>query len=237
MSKTIENEITDIIVILDRSTSIQTYGLVEKNIEGFNSFLKEQKNGVGKARLTLALFDGNTFAGGPNDAYELRYNMVDIENVPELNSDTYVPKGMTALYDAIGMTLQNYKTTTERQLASEKADKVVILIMTDGQENASKEFTKQTIAEMVKKHEDEDSWGFVFIGANIDAMGESTSLNMSVGNTVTYTSTSADTVLAYQKLSASVKKVRGQSKVMYSATLDNFAVTDDSEVKNGSDSQ
>lgn len=68
-------------------------------------------------------------------------------------------------------------------------------------------------------------------------MGESTSLNMSVGNTVTYTSTSADTVLAYQKLSASVKKVRGQSKVMYSATLDNFAVTDDSEVKNGSDNQ
>jgi len=229
--KTVEQELTDIIVILDRSSSIESYGLTKKNIEGFNSFLKEQKEETGLARMTLALFDGNWYDNGDNNAYELRYNMVDIQNVQDLDAETYIPKGMTALYDGIGITLQNYKNKLEKLPINEKPDKVVVLIMTDGEENASKEFNKKMIAEMIEKHEKEDLWGFVFMGANIDTMGESQSMNISVANTIPYTSNVADTQKLYKKLSKSVTKVRGISKETFGATLNNFAVTKDKDIE------
>lgn len=104
--KTAEEETTDIICVLDRSTSIRTSGLTEKTIEGFNSFLADQKKSIGKAKLTLCLFDGGMSYGAEvGKTYEIIHDRVDIQNVPILTDKTFVPRGMTAMYDAIGSTI------------------------------------------------------------------------------------------------------------------------------------
>ena len=95
-TKKVKAETTDIICVLDRSTSIRTSGLTDKTIEGFNSFLAEQKKAPGKAKLTLCLFDGGkSFGEVENKSYEIIHDRINLQDVPELNKDTFVPKGMT----------------------------------------------------------------------------------------------------------------------------------------------
>src|SRR3990172_484091 len=147
VTKDPSQETTEIICVLDRSTSIRTSGLIEKTIEGFNSFLADQKKLSGKAKLTLCLFDGGTGygnTGAPGETYEIRHNGIDLNDVPELNKDTFVPKGMTAMWDAIGATIDSVSNRLEKIKLEEKPDKVVILIMTDGHENSSREYTQSS---------------------------------------------------------------------------------------------
>lgn len=223
--KKAEDETTDIICVLDRSTSIRTSGLVEKTIEGFNSFLAEQKQALGKAKLTLCLFDG----GYTEKAYEIVHDRLDIQSVPELNTDTYKPTGMTALFDAIGSTIDSVYNKW-KDAGDQKSDKVVFLIMTDGEENSSKEYTKKTVAELIKKRTDEDQWAFVFIGANIDTMQAGGSMGIKTGNTMSYSNTDVGVATAYSNMSKSVSNLRSMSKVQFSASMDSL-IEDNGEKK------
>lgn len=225
--KKAEDETTDIICILDRSTSIKTSGLVEKTIEGFNAFLGEQKKAVGKATLTLCLFDGG-YAGGEK-TYEIIHDRADINSIPELTNETYVPKGMTAMYDAIGSTIDT--VYNQWKSATDKSDKVVVLIMTDGEENSSREYTQKAVFETIKKRQDEDKWAFVFIGANIDTMQAGGSMGVSKGNTLSYSNTGKGVNTAYMNMSASVSKLRSSNSNsrMYSASLDSLIADNGAE--------
>lgn len=213
--KNTDEETTEIICILDRSTSIRTSGLIEKTIEGFNSFLNDQKKLPGKAKLTLCLFDGgmgygNTGVAG--ETYEIRHSGIDIKDVPELNATTFVPKGMTAMYDAIGITIDNVAKRILETREEDRADKVIVLIMTDGEENSSKEYNQKTVFESIQNKKDTDKWNFIFIGANIDTMRVGGNMGVSTGNTLSYSNTDRGVNTAYMNMSASVKMYRSVAK-------------------------
>jgi uncharacterized protein YegL len=142
----------DITMILDRSGSMGS--MTGQVIKSFNDFLLEQKAVEGKAAISLIQFD---------DQYEINYVAVDIQDAKDLNGDTYQPRGMTALLDAIGRTIVSIK---ERRSTSEQTDDVVVVITTDGMENASEEYTRRQIREMIKECEDDLGWKFIYLAAD-----------------------------------------------------------------------
>ena len=117
------------------------------------------------------------------------YDNVDIKKAEELTDKVWFARGTTALYDAIGKTINTEKGNFKK-LGSEKPSKVLCCIVTDGHENASKEYNKNGIKSLIKKCEDED-WNFIYLAANQDAMTVGDSFGISAGNTYTYTATSA----------------------------------------------
>lgn len=137
---------TEIVAIIDRSGSMES--VKSDAIGGFNNFLEEQKKLPGKATFTLIQFDHEI---------ELKYNGVDISEVQPYTVDTYIPRGMTALYDAIGRGIGE----ASRRGANRK---VIVAILTDGHENSSKEVTRQQVSDMISKYETE-GWGFIFLAA------------------------------------------------------------------------
>jgi uncharacterized protein YegL len=169
------NEKTQIICILDRSGSMSEKGIIYESINAFNTFLDEQKKLKDKATLTVALFD---------DRYELLYDDVDIKEVSKITYEVWTPRGMTALFDAIGKTINTVKANHLR-MGSEKPSKVLVCIVTDGKENASKEFTRDGIKKLIKNCEN-DYWNFIYLAANQNAFDVGSSFGISCGNTFTY---------------------------------------------------
>lgn len=150
---------TSINVVLDRSGSMQT--ILEPTISGFNTFIAEQKKVIGECEISLHQFDNE---------YETIYSCQPIAKVLDLTAATFIPRGMTALHDAIGKTINSVGTRLSTMKEEDRPDTVIILIVTDGLENASKEFTSGTIAEMIAHQKDKYSWDFIFLGANQDAV-------------------------------------------------------------------
>jgi len=159
-----KSKITDILVVLDRSGSMAS--ITKDVIGGFNTFIEKQKKEKGKAFLTLTQFDHE---------YEVVYDRVAIGDVKALDSKTYIPRGSTALNDAIGRATKTMLESIEKRAKKDKPDNVLCLIVTDGQENASKEYTKDMIVKLIKEQE-AGNWVFSFIGtadANAFAAGMS----------------------------------------------------------------
>lgn len=191
------NNLTEVIFILDRSGSMQS--LVPDTIGGFNAFVKQQKKEVGEARLTTILFD---------DKYEVIHDQVNIQNVPELTTKEYTARGMTAMLDAIGRTINSIGERLAKTDENERPGKVVVVITTDGQENASKEFHKAQIKEMIERQQNEYNWKFLFLGANIDSASEAGSLGIDSNFAVNYSATSIGTQSLYSAVSKGVSSVR-----------------------------
>lgn len=172
------NEKTHIICILDTSGSMST--IMQDSIGGFNEFLKQQKELPDKATISVVLFD---------DQYTLLYDNVDIKNAEELTSKVWYPRGCTALYDAIGKTINNEKANLTR-LGKEAPAKVLVIIVTDGQENASHEYKRDDIKKLITNCELND-WNFIFLAANQDAFAVGQSFGISYGNTINYVASSS----------------------------------------------
>lgn len=153
-----KNGYSDITVVLDRSGSMAC--LVDEVIGAFNTFVDEQQQVAGQASFSLVQFD---------DRYEVYLDAVDLAKVGRLDRTTYVPRGMTALYDAVGRAIVATGTRLAALDEAERPDKVVFLIQTDGMENASREFDAVTLQAMIRHQQDKYAWEFVFLGANIDA--------------------------------------------------------------------
>lgn len=152
---------TEIACILDRSGSM---GAIRSDaIGGFNTFLAEQRKLPGTADLTLVLFD---------DEYEVPIKKMDLKDVEPLNEATYVPRGSTALLDAIGRTINDVDSRIMKDKEEDRPEKVIVAILTDGMENASKEFTKDQIKGLIEKQQNEKGWDFIFLAANQDAFHE-----------------------------------------------------------------
>ena len=134
--------------------------VVRPTIDGFNEFVKKQREVPGEATLLLAQFD---------DEYEVVFEK-SLPDVPELTDKTFVPRGTTALYDAIGRTIQNVGRSLEARPESERPSKVIFVIITDGFENASKDFGQAKIREMIEHQKSNYAWDFVFLGANQNAV-------------------------------------------------------------------
>lgn len=190
-------EKTKIICILDRSGSMGS--MTDDAIGGFNTFLSQQQKVEGDAIMTIIQFDHE---------YDIICKDVNIQDVKPLNRDTYVPRGSTALYDAVGITINNEIDQLGMLPLEERCDKTLIVILTDGEENSSREFRNEQIADMIKEQREVYKWEFIFLAANQDAMLTAQSFNISSGNAFTYTADSLGITQAYSKMSMASTKYR-----------------------------
>lgn len=181
------NTETEIIVVLDRSGSMSS--ILTGTIEGFNTFLKEQKNAAGEAFMTLVQFD---------DQYQIDYKSVNVKHLEGLNTNNFVPRGSTALHDAIGKTINDTKTDKP----------VVFVIITDGLENASREFRAPQIKALIEA-KTKEGWKFVYLGANQDAVLVGESMGITRGQTMSYSANSIDTISAFASTASNTKAFRG----------------------------
>lgn len=193
-------------IILDRSGSMET--IKDATIKGFDAFMEEQKVQKGTATASLTKFD---------DRIECDYFFVDIANVPKLDLQ---PRGGTALLDAIGTTLKELNTKIKSMDESEKPEQVVVVIITDGEENSSKEFTYERVAKKIAKRTEKDGWKFVYLGANQDAIASASKLNISAANSITYAATNVGTSNTYASFSGKMSAFRS-TKVDASMAFNN----------------
>ncbi len=190
---------TEIIFLLDRSGSMS--GLESDTIGGFNSFVKRQRE-HGDTNITTILFD---------DRYEiLHYN----QNAKEvcLTEKEYYTRGNTALLDAIGKTIIDVGSRIANTAPKSKPGKVIMVITTDGMENASTEFDYATIQEMIRRQQKEHEWEFVFLGANIDVRQESAKLGIQKRYARPYQATSRGTKEMFQEMDEMVCEIRAEVK-------------------------
>jgi hypothetical protein len=195
----------DITVVLDRSGSMQS--VRQDTIGGFNAFLGEQRKLPGQCTVSMVQFD---------DQYEPLYSGKPVQDAPPLSADNFVPRGMTALLDAIGRTINE----TGRRLAAmpeaHRPGKVLFVILTDGGENSSKEFTRQQVFDMIGHQKSVYSWDFVFLGANQDAISVGRSLNIADGSAMTYAANPVGTQAAFASASAYASQTRSGAQGSFS---------------------
>lgn len=160
-------DLTEIIFVLDKSGSM---GVIrEDTIGGFNTFIQDQKELPGDCIFTMATF---------NTRYDKDLEGALMESVNKLDNATYRPGGGTALLDAVGKTI-NDVVARHSTLGDEVPGKVILVVLTDGEENSSTEFSdKSDVAKMVKTQEDA-GWEIIFLGADIDAWGDGRSMGFS----------------------------------------------------------
>lgn len=166
-----KENLTEIIFILDRSGSMQS--LTQDTIGGFNSFIEKQKELPGEALVTVVMFD---------DQYEFLYDGVNIQSLPILTTKEYFARGTTALLDAIGKTINIVGVRLSNLAEEERPSKVLMIITTDGKENASKEFTYDAIKRMIDLQSNTYSWEFIFLGADLSAVDYSIGLGVKASN-------------------------------------------------------
>jgi len=183
---------TEVIFILDRSGSMS--GLETDTIGGYNSILKQQREAEGDVNITTVLFD---------DRYELLHNRESIRNVSDLTAKEYYVRGCTALVDAMGITISRFI----REIGDEK---VLFVITTDGYENASREYTADSVRKMIEKQK-EKGWEFIFMGANIDAV--STGRQFGIARNRNYVNDSSGIAATYSSLRRAVKSFVENSAV------------------------
>lgn len=150
---------TELVFILDRSGSMS--GLESDTIGGFNSMLARQKDVEGKCYITTVLFDNE---------YELLHDRIEIQAVRPISDKEYFVGGSTALLDAVGRTINKIGNVQRNTAADYRADNVLFVIITDGQENSSREYSMRRIKEMIERQKSKYDWEFIFLGANIDAV-------------------------------------------------------------------
>lgn len=183
---------THVAMIIDRSGSMSSCWSDVKG--GYKEIVKTNKNAPGKCTFTVAAFDTE---------YTLLEDFVDIQAVKD-NLDV-CPRGGTALLDAIGRTIVSVGERLKNMKKKERPAKVMVIIQTDGYENASKEFKKDDIKRMINTQTEEYNWQFQFIGASLDSVNEAQSWGIRGGCTSTYsTEKSLDTftLLGSKMLSA-----------------------------------
>ena len=173
-----KNGYAHIVILLDRSGSMET--IKSDTIGGFNRFLSEQQAVPGEATLTLVQFD---------DVTETHALFSSLGAVAPLSNSNYTTRGCTALLDAMGRTITQTGEDLKAIHEDMRPDRVLFVVITDGLENASREYKKQQIRDMVKMQESTYNWKFVFLGANMDAIAEGGSFGMAVNATMTFSPT------------------------------------------------
>jgi uncharacterized protein YegL len=184
---------THISLILDRSGSMQS--IKNDTIGGVNAFLEEQKKNGVDVTVTFVQFDTH---------YSLMNDFTPISDVALLNESTYIPRASTALLDAIGRTVNSVGEQLAKMDEADRPSKVVTVIITDGFENASREFDSKTIKTMIENQTNNFNWEFVFLGANQDAILTSSSLGIRADSTLSYAATPKGAGMAFRAVSRGV---------------------------------
>ena len=199
---------TELVFILDKSGSMA--GLESDTIGGFNSMLKKQKEVPGECRITTVLFDNR---------YELLHDRIDLRAVGPMTEREYRVGGSTALLDAIGLTIQKLVSVQKNTAEEYRAENVMFVIITDGEENSSRRFSSDRVKAMIGHEKEKYGWEFVFLGANIDAVETAGKFGISADRAVDYVPDGRGTELNFQMMSEAVADFR-ETRVLPQAPLE-----------------
>jgi uncharacterized protein YegL len=197
-----KDNLTEIIVILDRSGSMES--LVNDTIGGYNRFIEEQKQVPGEANITTVLFD---------DQYDLLHDRVNLKNIKPITNKEYFARGWTALLDAIGKTINSIGIQLNNTPEEERPSKVIVLIITDGAENSSKEYNYNQVKEMVERQQKEYNWQFLFFGANIDSFEVGGSLGIKSNLTANFSASKTGLDSVYFSMSDVTRTYRNSGNI------------------------
>lgn len=151
--------LTELVFILDKSGSMA--GLETDTIGGYNAMLAKQQAVEGECYITTVLFDNN---------YKLLHDRIDLRAVSPITEQEYQVGGSTALLDALGRTIHKIIDVQKYTAEAYRAEKVLFVIITDGEENASREYSAEKVKKLIERQKKDYGWEFVFLGANIDAV-------------------------------------------------------------------
>jgi Mg-chelatase subunit ChlD len=194
---------TDVTIVLDRSGSMEA---IRSDVVGaFNAFVHDQQQLPGECRLTLVQFD---------DEYEVVFRVRAIADVPDLTHDSFVPRGSTALLDAIGRTIRELDKRLADAGAPDGAARVLVAILTDGLENASTDFKRDDVFRMIKERTDR-GWAFLFLAANQDAIMEGGLIGIGAAQSLNFMATATGVHDGTQSLSDALAEFRSSGKASF----------------------
>lgn len=194
--------LTEIVFILDRSGSMS--GLESDTIGGFNSMLDKQKKLEGEALLSTVLFD---------DQFEVLHNRMPLNKIINLTSKDYFVRGSTALLDAIGRSITKIGNVQKYTIDAYQAEKVIFIIITDGMENASREYNYLKIKTMIERQKEKYGWEFIFLGANIDAIDTARRFGIHESRAANYHADKKGTQINYESINEAINQFRTSSEI------------------------
>lgn len=192
-----KKDLVELVFILDRSGSMA--GLEKETIAGFNRLIQQQKEVQGEALVSTVLFD---------DRFEVLHNRVSIQKIEHMTSKDYYVRGSTALLDAIGRSILKIKNVHKALEEENKPEKTLFFITTDGMENASVEFNYERVNEYIQLQKEKYGWEFIFIGANIDAIGTAKKFGIDADRAVNYRADKRGTNLNYKVMNETITELR-----------------------------
>jgi len=191
--------LSEIVCIIDRSGSMEK--IKHDAIGGFNTFVADQKRHPGEATMTYVQFDNQ---------YEIVFEGKPLNEVQPIDASTFVPRGSTALLDAVGRTINNVGARLSNIPEDQRPESVIVVIITDGEENASQEMTRKMIKGMITHQQDKYGWQFIFLAANQDAFAEAGKLGIPQFNTNNFAPTGEGVRSAYKISSDTTASYRAQ---------------------------
>ena len=189
--------LTELVFMLDKSGSMG--GLETDTIGGYNSMLAKQQAVEGECHITTVLFDNN---------YELLHDRIDIKAVSPITEKEYQVGGSTALLDAIGRTIHKIGNAQKHTAADYRAEKVMFIIITDGEENSSREYSSEKVKAQIERQKTKYGWEFIFLGANIDAVQTAGRFGINADRAIDYVPDSAGTNLNFKVMAEAVATFR-----------------------------
>lgn len=192
-----KNSITELVFIIDRSGSMG--GLESDTIGGFNSLVEKQKKQDGKCYVTTVLFD---------NLIETIHDRKELADIRKLTDKDYYVRGCTALIDAIGTSVKHIANIHKYARAEDVPEHTMFVIITDGMENASREFSSDEVKKMIETHKKNDGWEFLFIGANIDAVETAKGFGIDEECSVDYRADKRGTSVVYNAMEKAVGCIR-----------------------------
>ena len=184
-------------------------------VGGFNQFLRKQRETEGEARVTLVQFDSD-------DPFELLIDGIPLREVTDLDTAAYQPRSLTPLYDAVGRMIHRIDgQVSERQKLGGPEEDQIVLIVTDGLENASSDCTRSQVFSMVSERR-ELGWVFVFLGADQDVYAEGEKVGVASANRVSWEKSKAGSEKMWKDVAYSTSSYRTKSDYLRSRDRDRF---------------
>ena len=192
-----KNNITELVFILDRSGSMA--GFEADTIGGFNSTIEKQKKQDGKVYVSTVLFD---------NVSEVIHDRVDISKVKPMTEEDYNVRGCTALLDAVGGAIHHIGNVHKYARPEDVPEHTVFIITTDGMENASHNYSRSRVREMIKRQNEKYGWEFIFLAANIDAEDTAEEIGIRRECAVNYTQDEEGMGVTYAVICEAISSVR-----------------------------